>query len=88
METNEIIANDSTFDVLDSEQLLRFRVGPVFGDEGQLPEYGIWIWYQSEYLKSPIQGPFLMDRYIFDELIDYIDGRFNQIESFKKSQSD
>jgi len=78
METNEIIEDDSTFAILDDEQLLRFRVGPVFGKEGQLPEYGIWIWYQSKYLKSPIQGPFLMDKEIFGDLVLHINNKFKK----------
>lgn len=42
-------------------QALWFRVGPVFGPDGEEhPVPGVWVTYQAGYLKTPLEGPVLL----------------------------
>lgn len=52
--------------------------GPVFTDNVQESEPGIWISYQEHYMASPLQGSLLLTRELWVQLKDAIDARLKE----------
>ena len=69
-------------DLVDSAgQKLDFRVGPVYGRNGVLPQPGIWIGYQRRFLTSERQGDILVSPKIWRRLVKEIDARLMMFKS-------
>ena len=61
---------------IDSErQALWARVGPVWLDGRQLPEPGVWLHYQPQYLNSELSGPILLSPRTWHQLVDAVNSR-------------
>jgi hypothetical protein len=62
------------FQIVDSEnQFLKFRVCSVYdASEKKNVVLGIYMYYQEDYLRSPLHGPVLMSKESFDDLCDYV----------------
>lgn len=59
-------------------QGLLVRVGPVFHENKQDPEPGIWIEYQEEYMKSDLAGPVLLTPQTWRELTRAVQHRLDR----------
>lgn len=54
---------------VDSDNVaLWVRVGPVFDQDKEREEPGVWIELQNEYMHSSLEGPVLMSEEEWDEL--------------------
>lgn len=78
-----ITDDDVTFIAIDdANQLLEFRFGPVYSEDGELG-HGLWISYQRRAYETDELGPFLMSPETFDHLVEHVKRRKEQWKDFK-----
>lgn len=70
----------NSFDIVerDGDQALWIRIGPVFTNNVQEPDPGVWISYQEHYMASLLQGPLLLTRGLWNQLKDAVEARFEE----------
>lgn len=61
----------------DGDQALWIRVGPVYTEDAQEHEPGIWISYQEHHMAAGLQGPLLLTPRLWAQLKTAIDERIN-----------
>jgi hypothetical protein len=67
--------NDTVLELVDNcNQMLMFRVGPVFYKDGE--EVGLWINYQRRHMSADLMGPVLMSKKMWNTIKKEIDKRF------------
>ena len=72
---DKVLSVDNIFEIVESaDQRIYFRVGPVFGENGQHETPGVWIWYQEEYMKGNGHD-LLISPEVFDHLIRWYKGQ-------------
>jgi len=59
-------------------QALCVRVGPVFFQDGEAREPGIWVEYQEAWMASPLCGPVLLTPEVWRELNKAVERRLKK----------